>query len=129
MTFKPVRMFYFILIICNSLWTQQLPTFSQKISIENSYREKVISAVSRLVGRDNIIVIINIDFSTVGQTLKKTVGGQSGQSSSNGYTPIPGLPTVPSQDVSSSNTTRGSTWMGGGAYSIARVEVNIDLNE
>ena len=129
MTFKPVRMFYFILIICNSLWTQQLPTFSQKISIENSYREKVVSAVSRLVGRDNIIVIVNIDFSTVGQSLKKTAGGQSGQSSSNGYTPIPGLPTVPSQDVSSSNTTRGSTWRGVGTYSIARVEVNIDLNE
>ena len=54
--------------------------------------------------KENFIVIVNIEFSTIDKTLKKMAASQSGQGSLSGYTPIPGLPTVPSRDVSSSGT-------------------------
>ena len=72
MTFKLGRIFYFILIICTFLWNQQALLLNQKISIENSYRDKVVSAVSRLLGQNNFIVIVNVEFSSSSGSLKKT---------------------------------------------------------
>ena len=69
MTSKLSQLFYFILIICTFLWNQQTSLLNQKIVIENSYRDKVISAVSRLVGQENFIIIVNIEFGTARGTL------------------------------------------------------------
>ena len=130
MTFKSGRIFYFIIIISTFLWNQQTSFFTQKIALENSYRNKVISAVSRLLGQDKYIVIVNVDFSTANSPLKKTSSLQSSQRSENGYTPIPGLPTVPSYTGRSSrNTKEDYNNLSIDNFSISRVEVNIGLNE
>ena len=127
MTFKPGRKFYIILIICTFLWNQQPSFFTQKNNLENSYRDKVISVVSRLLGQDNFIVIINID---VDKIQKKTGTLQSRQGSSNGYYPIPGLlPTLPSRDGSSPSSMPRSKQMGENNYSISNIKVNIELDE
>ncbi|SVD12302.1 uncharacterized protein METZ01_LOCUS365156, partial [marine metagenome] len=60
MTFKLGKKFYFILILCSILWNQQLPIALQKITLENFYRDKVTSTVSRYLGQNNFIVIVNI---------------------------------------------------------------------
>ena len=131
MTFKLGTISYFILIICTFLWNQQTSFLTQEIAVENSYRDKVASAISRLVGIDNFIVIVNVEFSTVGGTSKKTVSTQPKQGSANGYTPIPGilLPTVPSREKSVPGTLLGGGLMGEKKYSIGRVEVDVNLNK
>ena len=130
MTFKSGRIFYIILIISTFLWNQQTSFFTQKIALENSYRNKVISAVSRLLGQDKYIVIVNVDFSTASSPLKRTRSLQSDQESENSYTPIPGLPTVPSYTGRSSrNTKEDYNNLSINNFSISRVEVNIGLNE
>ena len=129
MTFKLGTISYFILIICTFLWNQQTSFLTQEIAVENSYRDKVASAISRLVGIDNFIVIVNVEFTTVGGTLKKTGSTQPKQGSANGYTPIPGLPTVPSREKSISGTLLGGELMGEKYYSIGRVEVDVNLNK
>ena len=129
MTFKLGRTFYFILITCTLLWNQQAAFLTQKIALENSYRDKVISAVSRLLGQENFIVIVNVEFSTVGGRLEKSPTPKSNQGPSNGYTPIPGLPTVPSRDKSVLGTKQDGIQMSENNYSIGRIEVNINLNE
>ena len=117
MTFKPFRLFYFILIICTCLWNQQASFISQKISIENSYQDKVTAAISRLLGRGNFIVIINLE---VGKSQNQTSTLQSIKGSSNGYSPIPGLrlPTVPGSPPSTDEK-----------YSLGRIEVIVNLNK
>ena len=118
MTFKSSKKFYFVLMICTFLWNQQTSFLTQKIALENSYRDKVVSAVAPLLGRENFIVIVNVEFSTASGALKKTTS-KSDRGSSNSYTPIPGLlPTLP-----------GGRWMGESNSSFGRVEVNINLNE
>ena len=130
MTFKLGRIFYFILIICTFLWNQQALLLNQKISVENSYRDKVVSAVSRLLGQNNFIVIVNVEFSSSSGSLKKTAESQTRQGTSKGYTPIPGLlPTVPSRDGSLSNNRIGEGRFGENNYSISRIEVDINLNK
>ena len=127
MTFKLGRIFYFILIICTFLWNQQAAYITQKIAIENSYRDKVASAISRLVGIENFIVIVNVEM--VDGAQKKAASTQHKQGSSSGYTPIPGLPTVPSRDESSSEKMLRGGRLEKTIYAIGRVEVDVNLNQ
>ena len=121
MTFKLGRIFYVILILFTFLWNQQTPFFTQKIAIENSYREKVVSAVSRLLGRENFIVIVTVEFSNTGGALNNASTLQSTPSSQNSYTPIPGLPTVPSREGSLPNARSGRVRNAGESnYSISK---------
>jgi len=81
MTIKLGRRHFFIIALCAFLWNQQVSILSQKIAIENSYQQKVSSAVSRMLGQEKFLVIVSIEFSSIGGTLKKTATPQSGTSS------------------------------------------------
>ena len=95
MTIKFGRKYLLLIVLCAFLWNQQANLLSQKIAIENSYQQKVFSAVSRMLGQENILVIVSIEFSSIGGgTLKKAAALQSGTSSSGEF--FPGIPTVPS---------------------------------
>ena len=52
MTIKFGRKHLFIIALCALLWNQQVSILSQKIAIENSYQQKVSSAVSRMLGQE-----------------------------------------------------------------------------
>ena len=127
MTFQIGRKYLFIIAVCAFLWNQQTSFIAQKISIENSYQQKVSSALSQMLGQERFLVIVSIEFSTVGGTLKKTASLQSGASSSGGY--IPGLPTVPSSQDASTAYHTGSKTQNGKDLGIGRVEVIIGMNE
>jgi hypothetical protein len=119
---------YFLLIaIFTLLWNQQTNYLAQKIAIENSYRDKVNSAVSRILGQEKFLVIVNVEFSTMGGTLKK--GGTTGEPKGNTYTPVPGIPTFPSSKGKSGTSTTGSKTLSANDYNIGRVEVTVGIDE
>ena len=128
MTFKPGRKFYFILV-CTFIWSQHASFLTQNIAVENSYRDKVTSAVSRLLGHNNFIVIVNVAF--LDDPQKKVGTSLTGQGSSNGYTPIPGLPTLPSRsrDGSLPSSILGSRRLKENNNSIGSIKVIIELDE
>ena len=92
----------------------------------NSYQQKVSSAVSRMLGQEKFLVIVSIEFSSVGGTLKKSATPQSGTSPSVGY--IPGLPTLPSNQGSQSSNNIGNQNRSGNDLDIGRVEVTIGMD-
>ena len=127
MTIKLGRNYLFILAVCTFLWNQQTSFITQKIAIENSYQQKVFAAVSRMLGQEKFLVIVNIEYSTVGGTLKKAASSQLESGSSGGY--IPGLPTVPTnQDVPKSYNSASKT-RSDSDFEIGRVEVTIGMDE
>ena len=127
MTIKLGQKYLFILAICTFLWNQQTSDIAQKIAIENSYQQKISIAVSSLLGEEKFLVIVSVEFSTVGGTLNKAASPQSGSSSSSGY--IPGLPTVPSNQGEIKANNSGYKTLSGSNLEIGRVEVLIGLNE
>ena len=127
MTNKFGRKHLFIIALCAFLWNQQANILSQKIAIENSYQQKVTSAVSRLLGQEKFLVIVSIEFSSIGGTLKKTAGLQSGTRSSGEF--IPGIPTVPSIRGTRSSWGSASQTRGGNDLEIGRVEVTIGMDK
>ena len=126
MTFKPCKIFYFLLI-CIVLGNQQTTIIAEKILLENSIRDKVESSVSKLLGGNNFLVIVNVEYSTVGGVL--TPSNNTTSSADNGYSPFPGLPTVPSRNGSSSSNKTDSGNLIVGNSLIGRIEVNIDIDE
>ncbi|RMZ49570.1 hypothetical protein EB821_01550 [Candidatus Marinimicrobia bacterium PRS2] len=127
MTNKFGRKHLFIIALCAFLWNQQANILSQKIAIENSYQQKVTSAVSRLLGQEKFLVIVSIEFSSIGGTLKKTAGLQSGTRSSGEF--IPGIPTVPSIRGTRSSWGSTSQTRSGNDLEIGRVEVTIGMDK
>ena len=127
MTIKFGRKHLFIIALCALLWNQQASILSQKIAIEHSYQQKVSSAVSRMLGQEKFLVIVSIEFSSIGGTLKKSATPQSGTGPSVGY--IPGLPTVPSTQGTQPAYGSASQSRNENALEIGRVEVIIELDE
>jgi len=127
MTIKLGRRHIFIIALCAFLWNQQVGILSQKIAIENSYQQKVSSAVSRMLGQEKFLVIVSIEFSSIGGTLKKTATPQSGTSSSGEF--FPGIPTVPSTRGTQPSYGSASQTRGENDLEIGRVEVTIGMDE
>ena len=127
MTIKLGRRHLFIIALCTFLWNQQVGILSQKIAIENSYQQKVSSAVSRMLGQEKFLVIVSIEFSSIGGTLKKTATPQSGTSSSGEF--FPGIPTVPSIRGTQPSYGSASQTRGENDLEIGRVEVTIGMDE
>ena len=131
MTSKQTRRFYCILLISTFLWNQQTPFFTQKSALENSYHDKVVATLSRLVGRENFIAIINVEFSNSNSNLnKKSSSSQpTTQKTPNGYSPIPGLPTVPSQNNALTENSTNRRRSSENNYYVNKIIVNIELDE
>ena len=127
MTIKLGRIYLLIITVCTFLWTQQTSIIAQKIAIENSYQQKVSAAVSSLLGGEKFLVIVSIEFSTIGGTLEKTSSPQSATNSSGTY--IPGLPTVPSNQGVTPSYNSGSKTHPESDVEIGRVEVIVGMNE
>jgi len=127
MTIKCGLRHLLLIALCAFLWNQQANILSQKIAIENSYQQKVSSAVSRMLGQEKFLVIVSIEFSSIGGTLKKTAAPQSGIGSSGGY--IPGLPTVPSTQGTQPSYGTSSQNRSENDLDIGRVEVTIGIDE
>ena len=127
MTFKQAKLICLLFLTHISLWSQNTAFHSQKTTLENSYHDKVVSTLSRLISRDNFIAIINIEFSndaTINKNIKAT---ERNEEIVNGYTPIPGLPTVPSQNNNTSRRKNINSKQNN--YQVNKITINIELNE
>lgn len=129
MTFKIIHKYLFIIAVCSFLWNQQASFIAQKITIENSYQQKVSSALSQMLGQERFLVIVSIEFSTVGGALKKTASPQSGSGSSENPLYYLGLPTTPESKDPARKYGSGSKTLGGRDLGIGRIEVIIGVDE
>ena len=127
MTFKQAKLICLLFLTHISLWSQNTAFHSQKTTLENSYHDKVVSTLSRLISRDNFIAIINIEFSNDATINKNIKAAETNEEIVNGYTPIPGLPTVPSQNNNTSRRKNINSKQNN--FQINKITVNIELNE
>jgi hypothetical protein len=80
-----------------------------------------------MLGQEKFLVIVSIEFSSIGGTLKKTATPQSGTSSSGEF--FPGIPTVPSIRGTQPSYGSASQTRGENDLEIGRVEVTIGMDE
>ena len=128
MASKLARICFSILTVSILLFAQNVSYLAEKIAIENSYRDKVVSAIGRIIEEDRFVVIVNVEMGQQGKEINKNVVPQTGMTS-NGYSPIPGLPTVPSGNSSSSTGTPYHPGKKNNDYQITKVDVSVYLEE
>lgn len=125
MTFKIGKIYIILFVLFTIIWAQQTNAIAQKISIENSYQQKILTNLSPLLGDEKLLVIVSIEFSTIGGVLKKNTDMNSGNNINGTY--IPGLPTVPStQNKNTKFTRQGNSTSD---LNIGRVDVIIGMDE
>ena len=123
------RKYLLIFTAVSMLWNQQTGQVEQKLAIEKAYHDKIESAVSPILVRGKFYIIVNVEFSTVGGTLDKTVSPQSGKGASDDPFHTMGLLTRPStQNPSAAGAPRQKN-LDKQDYDIRRVEVTIGLDE
>ena len=97
--------FYFISIILlfNSfIFTQNAELITQKINVENAIRDKVSVMITKLVNRDDFVIIVNARMDQKPSfQVNSSENSNTGQANKeSGYSPIPGLlPTMPKQTI------------------------------
>ena len=129
MSIKSGRKYLLIFAAVSMLWNQQTSFVEQKLAIEKAYHDKIKSAVSPILVRGKFYIIVNVEFSTVGGALDKTVSPQSGKGASDDPFHTMGLLTRPStQSPPSAGDTQQKN-LGKQDYDIGRVEVTIGLDE
>ncbi len=123
MTFKQTRATCLLFFLAFTfIWSQYTPFYSHKTVLENSYHEKVVATLARLIDRGDFIVIVNVESSN-SQNKNKI----SNKGIENGYAPIPGLPTVPTQNNTNSNKRSNKQLESN--FQISKVTINVELNE
>jgi len=129
MSSKLARICFLIVTLSILLFAQNVSNLAEKIAIENSFRDKVITAISRIIEKNNFVVIVNVKMGQNDQKINKNPTPQTGMTT-NGYSPIPGLPTVPSgNNPSSSGSTPYHPGKKKDEYQITKVDVSIYLEE
>ena len=114
-----------ILVVCTFLCSQQKNLLTQKLDIEKALHDKVKSAVTPLLDHGKFWIIVNVEFSTIGGTLKKTADPQSGEGSTENPLYYLGLPTTPDANGSANGSTTNNL----SNQNIGRVDVTIGMDE
>ena len=100
--------FYFIniiFVISSMLIGQNAELITQKINVENAIRDKVSVMITKLVDRDNFVIIVNARMDQKPSFQINSSNNNLNQRTSesqqrDGYSPIPGLlPTMPKQTI------------------------------
>lgn len=101
--------FYFIniiFVISAILIGQNAELITQKINVENAIRDKVSVMITKLVDRDNFVIIVNArmdqkpSFQMNSATNMSETPNNDSRKNGAGYSPVPGLlPTMPKQTI------------------------------
>ena len=129
MCIKLYHKYLFIIAAITLLWNQQISYVEQKLAIEKAYHDKIESAVSPILVRGKFYIIVNVEFSTVGGTLKKTGSLQSGSGATDELFRTMGLEISPSPKSPTSASDPRRKSLSAKDYDIGRVEVTIGLDE
>ena len=129
MCIKLYHKYLFIIAAITLLWNQQTSSVEQKLAIEKAYHDKIESAVSPILVRGKFYIIVNVEFSTVGGTLKKTGSLQSGSGANDELFRTMGLEISPSPKSPTSASDPRRKSLSAKDYDIGRVEVTIGLDE
>ena len=129
MSIKSSRKYFFIIAAITILWNQQTSQVEQRLTIERAYHDKIVSAVSPILVRGKFYIIVNVEFSTFGDTLDKTGSLQSGSGASDDPFHTMGLLTRPSIQGTPSAGDPQQKKLSKQDYDIGRVEVTIGLDE
>ena len=106
-----------------TLFSQNLESFTQKITLENSLKEKIYSELERSFdkNKDRFVVIVNLELGRYGDLIDNS---SSSNNNNRGMEYLPGVPLSGSKGITNNQTT-SKRRVGANDYIISEIDIEV----
>jgi len=115
-----------LILTIGILFPQNLESFTQKITLENSLRDKIYSELEKTLDKnqDRFVVIVNLELGRYNDLLNDKSKSTSNLNN-RGMEYLPGVPLSGSKGISNNNQSAPSRRMGANDYIINEIEIEV----
>ena len=119
-----------LILIISVLFTQNLDLFTQKITLENSLRDKIYSELERVLNKNKnrFVVVVNLELGKYGDLISKNQNNNKGNQNARGMEYLPGVPLSGNKGISQNNNT-SQRRIGANDYIISEIDISIYIEQ
>ena len=130
MNIKKYIMNISLMLMISILCTQNLDLFTQKITLENSLRDKIYSELERVLNKNKnrFVVVVNLELGKYGDLISENKNDRQGNQNSRGMEYLPGVPLSGSKGLSKNNTNTQRR-IGANDYIISEIDIAIYIEQ
>ena len=127
---KKYVMNFSLMIIISILFTQNLDLFTQKITLENSLRDKIYSELERVLNKNKnrFVVVVNLELGKYGDLISQNQNNNKGNQNARGMEYLPGVPLSGSKGISQNDNTTQRR-IGANDYIISEIDISIYIEQ
>ena len=127
---KYINNFSLMIMMISILLTQNLDLFTQKITLENSLRDKIYSELERVLNKNKnrFVVVVNLELDKYGNLISNNQNNNKGNQNSRGMEYLPGVPLSGSKGISSNNIPSQAR-IGANDYIISEIDISIYIEQ
>ena len=119
-----------LIVMISILFTQNLDLFTQKITLENSLRDKIYSELERVLNKNKnrFVVVVNLELGKYGELISQNQNNNKGNQNARGMEYLPGVPLSGSKGISKSSTPSQKR-IGANDYIISEIDISIYIEQ
>ena len=127
---KYIMMNISLMLMISILCTQNLDLFTQKITLENSLRDKIYSELERVLNKNKnrFVVVVNLELGKYGDLISQNKNDRQGNQNSRGMEYLPGVPLSGSKGLSNNNSNPQRR-IGANDYIISEIDIAIYIEQ
>ena len=116
-----------LIVVVSFLFSQNLNEFTQKISLENSLRDKIYSEIGRVIDKDRFVIVVNLQLGRYGDLVIKNQSNDKKNYNSRGMEYLPGVPLSGSKGLSGKNIPSRRTSVND--YVISEIDIAVYIEQ
>ena len=130
MNMKKYIMNISLIVMVSILFTQNLDLFTQKITLENSLRDKIYSELERVLNKNKnrFVVVVNLELGKYGDLISQNKNNNQGNQTARGMEYLPGVPLSGTKGLSKNNTNTQRR-IGANDYIISEIDISIYIEQ
>ena len=118
-----------IIVMISVLFTQNLDLFTQKITLENSLRDKIYSELERVLNKNKnrFVVVVNLELGKYGDLITQNQNNNKGNQNARGMEYLPGVPLSGTKGIP--NNQYQQKRIGANDYIISEIDIAIYIEQ
>ena len=130
MNMKKYIMNISLIVMISILFTQNLDLFTQKITLENSLRDKIYSELERVLNKNKnrFVVVVNLELGRYGDLISQNQNNNKGNQNARGMEYLPGVPLSGSKGITKNNTA-SQRRIGANDYIISEIDISVYIEQ
>jgi len=118
-----------IIVMISVLFTQNLDLFTQKITLENSLRDKIYSELERVLNKNKnrFVVVVNLELGKYGDLITQNQNNNKGNQNARGMEYLPGVPLSGTKGIP--NNQYQQKRIGANDYIISEIDISIYIEQ